>query len=123
MYDLWSIEVPYGNSGSSPFIITCSIYSMKTGSPYVILQSRMLPLTRRALLFDHRENICVFFKVWLKYHYYHSISYCRTESILSYFFCIHSLVCMSYRSDHIVCSILIYRGSLFSRLSRRETRI
>ena len=59
MYDLWSIEVPYGNSGSSPFIITCSIYSLKTGSPYVILQSRMLPLTRRALLLT-TEKIYVY---------------------------------------------------------------
>lgn len=49
--------------GPSPFIIILSIYSMKTGGPYMILKSRMLPLTRTDLLYG--GNIGIFFKVWL----------------------------------------------------------
>lgn len=41
--------------GPSPFIIIPSIYSMKTGGPYMILKSRMVPLTRMDLLFSTEE--------------------------------------------------------------------
>lgn len=122
---IWSLQI-YKNSpmkpGPSPFIIIPSIYSMKTGCPYMILQSRMLPLTRTDLLFS-TEEISVYSSKSSSRSYSHYIPYSGTESIPPYFFHTHSSVDMSYIYDRLCCSVLIYEGAHFSRLWKTETVI
>lgn len=101
--------------GPRPFIIILSTYSMKTGGPYMIFQSRMLPLTRTDLLFSTEEVSVCSSKSSSRSHS-HYTSYSGTEWIPPYFFHTHSSVDVSYIYDCLCCSMLIYEGAHFPRL-------
>ena len=93
-------------TGPNPFIITFSIYSMETGR-HMILQSRIFQATnsfsgRVSMFFQSRSHIIFTLRPPLKDRLNPSL-----------FLYIHSIMHMSYRFDHMCCSILIYGSDGF----------
>ena len=107
--------------GPSSFTITSSTWSMKPGSSYVILQSRMLSLTRTDLLFS-TEGIQYILQSPAQY-YIHTSPQIKVKIDPALLLCIPSIVHLSYRFNHLCRGALVYGGAHFSRLSKTETVI